>query len=78
MSYWGNVKSTALEEKTIAEKMPLKPEKKRCPAVRVVILTGYSLEDGSEELESAGVVGWVRKPVDLDQLAQVVARALEE
>lgn len=52
--------------------------KKRYPAVRVLILTGYPLEDGGEELKSAGVVGWVRKPVDLDQLAQVVARALEE
>jgi len=51
--------------------------KKRYPAVRVLILTGYPLEDGGEELKSAGIVGWIRKPVDLDQLAQAVARALE-
>jgi two-component system cell cycle sensor histidine kinase/response regulator CckA len=51
--------------------------KRHDPDVRVVILTGYPLEYGEEGWESAGVVGWVRKPVDLDQLAQVMARTLK-
>jgi len=57
--------------------------KRRDPAVRVVMLTDYQLEDGADEKhpgedwESAGVVGWVRKPAGLEQLSQVVARALK-
>jgi len=46
------------------------------PAVRLVVLTGYPLENGRAALQSA-VVGWLRKPVELEQLGQVVARALE-
>jgi len=52
--------------------------KKRYPAMRAVILTGYPLEESPKDLESAGVVGWVQKPVGLEQLAEAVARALAE
>jgi len=47
------------------------------PAVRVVLLTGYPLESGSAELRAAGVMDWLLKPVGLNQLAQVVAQALQ-
>ncbi len=46
------------------------------PALKMVVLTGYPLGDEGEELQSAGVVGWLQKPVDLDHLAQVVAQVL--
>ena len=47
------------------------------PAVRVVLLTGYPLDNGSTELQMAGVVDWLLKPADLNQLAQAVAGVLE-
>jgi signal transduction histidine kinase len=47
------------------------------PSVRVVILTDYPQEGDRDELAPAGVVGRLRKPVSLEQLAQVVAHALE-
>jgi two-component system cell cycle sensor histidine kinase/response regulator CckA len=47
------------------------------PSVRVVILTDYPQEGDRDKLAPAGVVGWLRKPVSLEQLAQVVAHALE-
>jgi len=48
------------------------------PDVKIVVLTGYPLEDWSEDLETVGVVGWLQKPVNLDQLALVVTKALKE
>ncbi|MEE8390127.1 MAG: response regulator, partial [Anaerolineae bacterium] len=46
------------------------------PSVRVVILTDHPQEGDREGLKSAGVVDWLRKPVSLEQLAQMVDRAL--
>lgn len=51
--------------------------KKRDPATRTVILTDYPLEGEEKDWESAGVVDWVQKPVDIEQLAQTIARALK-
>ncbi len=45
-------------------------------AVPVVMLTGHSLERELEELRSQGMSDWLPKPPSLEQLAQVVARAL--
>jgi CheY-like chemotaxis protein len=45
----------------------------------VVVLTGYPLHEVNEaedDLESAGVAKWLRKPVDIDQLSQVLAQTL--
>ena len=50
---------------------------KRHPEARVVILTGYPLEEGDEAMRDRCVVGWLKKPVDLDRLAEAVAQALE-
>jgi two-component system cell cycle sensor histidine kinase/response regulator CckA len=52
--------------------------KKRNPAVRVVILTSYPLQEEAEELASVGVVSWLQKPVSFEQLAKAVAQALKE
>ncbi len=51
--------------------------KRRRPQVSLVVLTDWSLVDvvGSAEME--GIVGWLKKPVSLEQLAEVVARALK-
>ncbi len=45
--------------------------------VRVVVLTDHPLDDMvGKQLRLAGVVGWLQKPVSLEQLAQTVAQAL--
>ncbi len=45
-------------------------------AVKIVLMTGHPLEEKIERLRSEGLVGLLKKPLDLGQLAQVVARAL--
>ncbi|MFN2217410.1 MAG: PAS domain S-box protein, partial [Anaerolineae bacterium] len=53
--------------------------KERDPAVRVVLLSGYPSEEReSEDLRALGLRGWLLKPLSVEQLAAVVARALEE
>jgi len=47
-------------------------------AVKVVLLTGHPLEKKLEELRAQGMIEWLPKPPSLEQLAQVVARVLEE
>jgi len=43
----------------------------------VVVISDFPLQDTAEQLAAAGVVGWLRKPVNLDRLAETLARALE-
>jgi len=44
--------------------------------VGMVMLTGHPLEDEMEDLREHGMLDWLPKPPSLEQLAQVVARAL--
>ncbi len=46
------------------------------PTVKVVLLTGHPLEKELENLQAQGLSGWLLKPPMLEQLAQVVAGAL--
>jgi len=46
------------------------------PAVRLVVMTGYPLEEQSQQLLAQGIVDWIPKPLDLAGLAQVVGQAL--
>ena len=46
-------------------------------AVPVVMLTGHPLEKEMEELRAQGMADWLPKPPELEQLAEVIARALE-
>jgi len=52
--------------------------KERGLAVRVVMLTGHPLEEELESLRAQGMSDWLFKPPSLEQLAEVVARALDE
>jgi CheY-like chemotaxis protein len=45
-------------------------------AMPVVMLTGHVLEKELEDLRAQGMVAWLFKPPSLEQLAEVVARAL--
>ena len=43
---------------------------------RIVLLTGHPRDQQMDALLRAGVSAWLQKPVDLEALAEVVARAL--
>jgi two-component system cell cycle sensor histidine kinase/response regulator CckA len=45
-------------------------------AVRVVMLTGHPIRKQMEELRAQGMTDWLPKPPRLEQLAEVIARAL--
>jgi CheY-like chemotaxis protein len=47
------------------------------PAIKVVMLTGHPMQNEMEDLRAQGMVDWLPKPPSLEQLAEVVARALE-
>jgi len=47
-------------------------------AVKMVMLTGHPMARELEELRAQGLDGWLLKPLNIEQLAEVVARALEE
>jgi two-component system cell cycle sensor histidine kinase/response regulator CckA len=44
--------------------------------VGMVLMTGHSLERKMESLRAQGMIDWLPKPPDLEQLAKVVGRAL--
>jgi CheY-like chemotaxis protein len=44
--------------------------------VGVVMLTGHPLEKELESLKSHGMIDWMLKPPNMEQLAQVVAQGL--
>jgi two-component system cell cycle sensor histidine kinase/response regulator CckA len=48
----------------------------RDPTFKVVVTTGYPLDERAEELRDQGIVAWVQKPVKLAQLAHALGRAL--
>jgi signal transduction histidine kinase/CheY-like chemotaxis protein len=47
------------------------------PPVPVVVISDYPMRETAEQLAAARVVGWLRKPVNLDRIADTVAQALE-
>ena len=46
--------------------------------VKVVLMTGHPLEEEMESLRTQGLSDWLPKPSNLEQLAQVLTRVLEE
>jgi CheY-like chemotaxis protein len=52
--------------------------KLRYPGIPVVMLTGYPLNPEDEGTAAAEQVDWIQKPVSLEQLASIVAKALKE
>jgi CheY-like chemotaxis protein len=46
------------------------------PAIKIIIITGYPLERASTELPESEDVGWLQKPVNLEQLSAVVGGML--
>ncbi|NBD36758.1 MAG: PAS domain S-box protein, partial [Chloroflexi bacterium] len=56
----------------------LRELKRRGLKIPVVILTGHPMDQELSDLKAQGLAGWLRKPLDLDQLAQMLAQALHE
>ena len=48
------------------------------PAVRVIVITGYASPDTAELAQQQGVFAFLAKPFRLDELKQVIFRALAE
>jgi CheY-like chemotaxis protein len=48
------------------------------PAIKMILISGYPLHQEIEDLQAQGIVNWLQKPVNLDHLAQVIARALDQ
>jgi DNA-binding NtrC family response regulator len=44
--------------------------------VRIVLMTGYPLDEDETILLEQKVVGWFQKPVSLSDLSQIVSKAL--
>jgi len=47
------------------------------PQTRVIIITGYASPDTAELAEQEGVFAFLAKPFRLDELKQVISRAME-
>ncbi|HEX9925116.1 MAG TPA: ATP-binding protein [Anaerolineae bacterium] len=47
------------------------------PAVKILLMTGYPLGEETERLMALGLTAWIKKPLNLSRLAQVVSRTLE-
>jgi two-component system, cell cycle sensor histidine kinase and response regulator CckA len=52
--------------------------KQQEPELKMIILTGYPLADHGKELLEQGVVAWLQKPYDADEIALKVRAALEQ
>ena len=49
-----------------------------CPDSKILLCTGYDRNHAVQELLNQGVVGFIQKPYDLDELAHVCAEALKQ
>jgi len=47
------------------------------PAFKVIALTGYPLEVEAKDLLDQGIVDWLQKPLNRNQLAQIIHRTLK-
>jgi two-component system, cell cycle sensor histidine kinase and response regulator CckA len=50
--------------------------KARNPSIPIIMMTGYSSTEASTDLAELGIHECLQKPVDIEQLAQVIARML--
>jgi CheY-like chemotaxis protein len=55
----------------------LRALRERGLSIPVVMLTGHPLEREMEDLRAQGMADWLPKPPEMEQLAEVLARALE-
>jgi CheY-like chemotaxis protein len=46
--------------------------------VKVVLLSGHPMEEELENLQAHDLAGWLLKPPSMEELARLVAQALED
>ncbi|MBE9507558.1 MAG: GAF domain-containing protein, partial [Chloroflexi bacterium] len=51
--------------------------KKEHPHARVLAITGYALEDDTEDLMEAGILDIIQKPFEVNRLAEIIRRVLD-
>jgi PAS domain S-box-containing protein len=52
--------------------------KEQYPDVRMVVMTGYPLEEGGKDLLEQGIVAWLQKPLDGETLGRAMREFLEQ
>ena len=52
--------------------------KKIDPQVKVIISTGYNIEDRVYEIVEKGAVGFIQKPYSIEKLSEVIRRGLNK
>ena len=50
--------------------------KKRDPDIKMIVMTGYPLDEVGRQLLEQGIVGWVQKPLDGIIISRMVRKAL--
>ena len=48
------------------------------PAIKVILTTGYPLEDDARLLLEQGMISWIQKPYSLDLLAKIIHSVLND
>ena len=48
------------------------------PDLKILIMSGYPLEDESEHLRQQGITHWIQKPFSMTELAQEIRTALAD
>jgi len=48
----------------------------RCRTMKVVLMTGYPLTKEVKDAVPQNVVGWMHKPLRIEQLTEVISQAL--
>ena len=50
---------------------------KRKPGLKVIVITGYMFEGGSEALARQGVSAWLQKPFTMEKITRQVREVLD-
>ncbi|MCP4544715.1 MAG: PAS domain S-box protein [Chloroflexi bacterium] len=51
--------------------------KQQSPKTKIIVMTGYPLDAENQDLSREDFVDWLRKPLNMERLAEAVKRALE-
>ena len=52
--------------------------RRRDPAIKMIVMSGYPLEEEAKDPLPQGGLGWIEKPFMVEKLAQVLHQALKE
>ena len=51
--------------------------RKMCPRTKVILMTGYALDNSGQEYLNRGAFGFILKPFDMDQIRNLILNAYE-